>query len=329
VLADDLLLWMSAQREGSWSQFRNAVNRLQDKAEEFEDNGEGSPHTQEFEAPLKLPIHRILQLNLSMLGHAEFYREEGRYLWHIVPPFLAATESKESIRVVLCGARWPGFLEDMAEHAAHYTDMVTRGSPEGNAPEAVFVDFENWRAVSEFAQLGKFCVQKHTPMTLLSSVPKLTYPSLLKAKSLPYGPGWSIEHFDAVKLKWSRVSTKERDYPLQGLSKFSSQYAPAQYFITRRTWRKRNLVSYEVSPRIGKYLVLRNKKRSVIKYDSERESVILPAICRPPSLIERALVLCSGLLPPLDRGHYDLVYAGVPPEVARTVGKLLEQELLS
>lgn len=328
MLADDLLLWMSAQQKGSWSQFRNSVNRLQDKAEEFEDNEEASPDTQEFDASMKLPIYRILQLNLSMLGHAEFYYEDNRYLWRIVPPLLAATESKELIRVALCGARWPGFIEDITKYASHLTDIIIERFPQSNAPEALLLTFKNWQGVIKFAELSNFSIQKHTPMALLSSVPRLIYPSSLRAKSLPYGLGWSVEHFHTGKLKWIRVSTNGKDYPLQGLKKFSAQYAPIQYFVTRRTGRKRKVISHEVSPRIGKYLALKSKKKSVIKYDREKESVILPAICRPPILIERALVLCSGLLPLLDRNHYNLTYTGVPLEVARTIGKLLEQELL-
>lgn len=328
MLADNLLLWLSAQRKGSWFQFRNAVNRLQDKAEELEDNEEASLDKQEFDTPVKLPIYRVLQLNLSMLGHAEFYYEDNRYLWRIVPPLFVVTGSNGVIRVVLCGARWPGFIEDITKYAAHFTDISIERFPQNNAPEALFLNFKNWEGVSKFAELSHIGVQKHTAMVLLSSVPKLVYPSLLKAKPLPYGLGWSVEHFDTGKLKWIRVSNNGKDWPLQGLKKFSAQYAPNRYFLTRRTGRKRNVISYEVSPRIGKYLVLKSKKKSVIKYEREKESVILPAICRPPILIERALVLCSGLLPSLDRSQYNLTYSGVPVEVARTAGKILEQEFL-
>ena len=328
MLADDLLLWLSAQGKGSWYQFRNAVHRLQDKAEELEDNEETSLETQEFDTAVKLPIYRLLQLNLSMLGHVEFYYEDNRYLWRIAPPFLVVTKLKGVIRGVLCGARWPGFIEDITKSAAYFTDISIERCLLNNAPEALFLNFRDLEGLSKFAERSHIGVLKHASMALLSSIPSLIYPSLLKAKPLPYGLGWSVEHFDTGKLKWIRVSTNGKDWPQHGLKRFSAQYAPNRYFLIRRTSRKRNIISCEVSPRAGKYLVLKSKDRSVIKYEPETESFILPAICRPPILIERALVLCSGLLPSLDRSQYNLTYSGVPLEVAKTVSKLLEQELL-
>jgi len=328
MLADDLLLWLSAQRKGSWYQFRNAVNRLQDKAEELEDNEETSLETQEFDIAVKLPIYRLLQLNLSMLGHAEFYYEGNRYLWRIVPPFLVVTKMNGVIRAVLCGARWPGFIEDISKSAAQFTDSSIERCLLNNAPEALVLNFRGWEVLKKFAGQSQIDVRKHASMALLASVPSLVHPSLLRAKPLPYGPGWAVEHFDTGRLRWIQVYTNGKDWPQCGLKRFSAQYSPNRYFLIRRTCHKRNIISCEVSPRVGKYLALKSKKRSVIKYERETESVILPAICRPPILIERALVLCLGMLPSLDRSQYNLTYSGVTLEVARTVGKLLEQELL-
>jgi hypothetical protein len=55
------------------------------------------------------------------------------------------------------------------------------------------------------------------------------------------------------------------------------------------------------------------------RYDAERWSLALPADQRPPELFERALVLCSGLLP--SRRERWLTYQNVPPSVAQEVAE--------
>ncbi|GHG13556.1 hypothetical protein GCM10017783_26300 [Deinococcus piscis] len=58
------------------------------------------------------------------------------------------------------------------------------------------------------------------------------------------------------------------------------------------------------------------------KYDEHTWQLALPADQRPPELHERALVLCSGLLP-RSQGAW-LFYSNVPPQVAESVAAALE-----
>ena len=79
---------------------------------------------------------------------------------------------------------------------------------------------------------------------------------------------------------------------------------------------------------VGKYAILRHERvQEVVWYDRERAVLSLPVICRPPLLIERALVLCSGLLPRLDEHSRRLEYTEVPLEVAQLAARLLCQEI--
>ena len=63
--ANDLLLWMSARREGSWQQFRGAVEALH-----FEGGTEPVEPKHSSDSPL--PIHQELRLSLQGLAHVEF-----------------------------------------------------------------------------------------------------------------------------------------------------------------------------------------------------------------------------------------------------------------
>jgi len=87
-------------------------------------------------------------------------------------------------------------------------------------------------------------------------------------------------------------------------------------------WRGR---SYRVPVQVGKYAVMR-KKRGLLTFDAESRTLSVPLMCRPPLLIERALVLCSGLLPSFDGASGRVEYGSVPPEAARLAAQLLRQE---
>ena len=94
--ANELLLWLSARREGSWQQFRAAVEEL------HSDDGEtGTEDNDEF------PLHQQLRLDLERLAHVEFFARDCEKGWRIAPPTLAAHPVLDGVRGVLCGARSP------------------------------------------------------------------------------------------------------------------------------------------------------------------------------------------------------------------------------
>jgi len=45
---------------------------------------------------------------------------------------------------------------------------------------------------------------------------------------------------------------------------------------------------------VGKYVVLLQRQRRVLRYDRRSHTLTVPAILRPPLLTERGLILCSG-----------------------------------
>ena len=66
--ANALLLWMSARREGSWQQFRSAVEELHIETDTF-----ASAEDDEAADNFRFPLYQALRLNLQRLGHAEFF----------------------------------------------------------------------------------------------------------------------------------------------------------------------------------------------------------------------------------------------------------------
>lgn len=84
-----------------------------------------------------------------------------------------------------------------------------------------------------------------------------------------------------------------------------------------------------VAPQVGKFLALRRRRRQVTKYDAQHERLTLPAVCRPPLLIERALTLCSGRPPRYEviEGKGYVHYDDVAAPIALAAASLMRQEV--
>jgi hypothetical protein len=105
VKANELLLWLSARREGSWQQFRAAVEKLHLADNDSEANEITTADGEEF------PLHQRLRLNLECLAHVEFFAEGCKEGWRVTPPTLAVHPVPTGFRAVLCGARSPALRE--------------------------------------------------------------------------------------------------------------------------------------------------------------------------------------------------------------------------
>jgi hypothetical protein len=77
---------------------------------------------------------------------------------------------------------------------------------------------------------------------------------------------------------------------------------------------------------VALYVLLR-RRRGLLLYNAQAGTLSLPSSCRPPRLLERALVLCSGIPPSFDPATVRLTYANVPPDIALFAAELLRQGL--
>jgi hypothetical protein len=121
-----LLLWLSARREGSWSQFRAAVEELHAVENNSDENGDPQTDNNDF------PVHRQLRLNFECAAHAEFFERDSKYMWRIAPPVLAAHPTPTGFRAVLCGARSPALRNRVfdAGQGCRCESVVCSGVPD-------------------------------------------------------------------------------------------------------------------------------------------------------------------------------------------------------
>ncbi|MCL4850511.1 MAG: hypothetical protein KJZ78_03910 [Bryobacteraceae bacterium] len=311
---DDLLLWMSARGEGSWPQFRSAVEELHVEAEDTGADGESSDEA----VASDLPLYQAVRLNLQRLGHVEFFSTNVDKDWRVVPPTLATSEQQGQWRGVLCGARFP----DLQRRLAGVGGAVSWSSDEiTGMPKRIEMAATDLEELCQAAKRIGLAVQLQAPTSLLAAIPPVDDPRSRFPAEPPAGPGWIVERFSTSKLRWKRAESRDLERTRTGLFQFRLKY---QRFHFLR-WQGK---TFRVQVQVGKYAVLRRHRiRNLLSYDRGQSVLSVPVPCRPPFLLERALVLCSGRLPRLVPAQRLLAYTQVPWSVAQLAGQLLRQEI--
>jgi hypothetical protein len=307
-----MLLWLSAKGQGSWSQFRAAVEELHTEQGELEpdiDDGTSAG------AGSDLPIYQQVRFALQRLGHVEFYAGEMENGWRVVPPTVAI-QTRASAEGVLCGARLPALLESLSAD----NDLVVYASRIDGMPQRMVVrGASHDLLVTRLRELG-IKVQKEAPAFLLSALPSVHDRRSWHTSEMPETPGWVVHRFLTYpEPQWNELPQKDARDAKSGLFRFAMRYQRFYYLRQRGG-------TFRIPVQVGKYVVMR-RQRSILSYDSKRSTLSVPATFRPPLLMERALVLCSGILPRFDASTHRLEYSDVHRNVALLTAQLLRQEV--
>lgn len=310
---NDLLLWMSARCEGSWQQFRSAVETFH-----VEENASEDGESWDDATAGDLPLYQAIRLGLERLAHVEFVSGGTERRWRVVPPALAVNQHCNQWVGILCGARSPGLGAALRERSATVSldSQAISGMP--NRIRLVASDLE---ALCRAGKVMGLVVQRNAPAALLAAIPPVDDPRSRFSAEPPSGAGWTINQFSATTLRWERANLQHVRRADTGLFRFQLRY---QRFHFLR-WSGR---TFQVSVQVGKYALLRRRRiRRLVQYDRARAVVSVPVTCRPPLLVERALVLCSGSLAQLDEASGRLEYSQVPQDIARLAAALVCQEM--
>jgi hypothetical protein len=296
ALMNGLLLWMSARQSGSAQSFRSQVAAL----------GSVSGRSP----------HRVAEWNLSKLGHAEFGRAAVGEGWRVAPPVLAAGDPSKSGHALLCGARTPVLLDRLRTAAG--PRLLT--STQNGGPDVVALAASSSVILGIIAQEAGIDVQWNAPLAVLACSPKPSA-NRLDPADISVG-GWDVSRFSKSNLAWVPSTVADARGTRDGFFRFRSDYSTKYILIEAGS-------PFVTDSAAGKYRLLARRHRrlrrgqSPITYTSSAEVIRIRASCRPPALVERALVLCSGSLPRFDNEF--LAYGGVEPAVASAVAALLDQ----
>lgn len=306
---DHLLLWLSAKGMGSWSQFRAAVEELHVLRQQ--ENALDEPDTSD-RSKFDLPVYHEVRFALQRLGHVEFDTGKAQNAWCVVPPSLAFMPG-DSARGLLCGARSAALLDRLRD-IANVEELLIEGMP-----RRVILSGTSVNAIAgRVRELGVY-VQEQAPTAMLCAIPSVRNSAIWTKAQVPETPGWIVHRFSPTKLKWKLVPQDEASRASSGLFRFVMKHQRFYYLH----WRSH---LYRVPVQVGKYAVM-GRRQGTLAYEPARGIFSVPAICRPPLLVERALVLCSGVLPSFSSSSGRLEYADVPIDVARLAAQLLCQEM--
>ncbi|MBI2930714.1 MAG: hypothetical protein HYY16_03610 [Planctomycetes bacterium] len=315
--ANSLLLWMSARREGSWQQFRVAVEELHlgDNDGEQDETEEDSTTDQ-----YALPLYQALRLNLQRLGHAEFFAGARGSDWRVTPPSLAVTQHARGWLGILAGARSDKLLRRL--HEAPVTEELET-LPFPSCPDQIRIVARDAHSLAALAERVGLVLQHDAPAAILTTLPPIDDSAVRRQTPLPFGTDWRIEHFSTSDLGWKAATREEALSPSGGLFRFSLRHQRQVLLCSKGN-------AFQVPGQVGKYLVLRRCRRRVLRYDAINRRLTVPSSCRPPFLVERALILCSGSPPSYEAGVAQtgiLHYAEIPQAIAGLASALLRQEL--
>jgi hypothetical protein len=315
VIGNDLLLWMSARGSGSWVQFRAAVERLVPGAIPADDGAEREDSDQS-----KLPLYQTLRLNFERLGFAEFFAASGEEEWRVAPPVLVIAQSATRQTGFLTGARSDSLMRRIQTTLAPDSFRI---KPQENCPDSVVLETDDASLLPRLAASAGLVAQRDAPTAILAALRELSVNDLIGPVDPPLGKEWTFERFRERDLRWEDTGRTDMDRASFGLFRLRFRYRTE---ILLR-WGGR---AYQTGLAEGKYLALKRVRKRVLVYDPADASLVVPAICRPPILIDRALILCSGQLPRLEiRGNSAyLHYQDIPSAVAWTAASLLRQGLL-
>jgi hypothetical protein len=314
VKVNELLLWLSARVQGSWQQFKAAVEELH-----LSDDDPTDPKAAEAKGPEGgLPLHQEIRLMLERLGHAEFFASGCEGGWRIAPPVWAASGAEEPLSAVLCGARTLPLLERLRSTTLASADL--QRVEDDPAPAVYRLIANSWDHLQSAAAATGIPACFDAPRAMLCVLSRVCeLPE--EIADLPMGCDWVVEQFDPQKLRWWASSREEACAARDGLFRFRLSYR-------RRHFLRRRGRSYEMDGAAAKYACLRRHRRSVFRYISASKECVIPASCRPPLLVERALILCCGQLPAFEASNATLTYRNVNADVARIAARLLDQEIM-
>lgn len=250
---------------------------------------------------------RILS-DFSALAHIEVQPDGA---WRIAPPVLAITENDETdaCQAILCGARTPKLLERLKVASAR-TDAKYSELPRKGQPSIIIVDGVNRPNLEAMAAEANIPVQRDAAFTLLACLPTVRDWPRIECPMVA-GHVNEVKRFSRSELRWLPSSLVEAEQARRGL------------FRIRRDWDSVNLLKtgtdsqVQIESRAGCLAVTQRAK--VVRWDAVSLCLRLPGALRPPTLIARALVLCSGGLPDFDQGNRELSFRNVSARIMQMV----------
>lgn len=301
---NNLLLWMSARRSGSWGQFRSMVEDMDLCTGDW-------------------PYQRI-RMALTSLSHAVFSANGGALQWTTPAPSMARACGINEPTAVLRGARTVPLLSRIASANAGRAQIQTVALVDG--PDAIRIVTETEQELEEIARVAGITYEPDAARVRLAKLQPLKIPYCSKKTQLPFGRDVVWEKFivERRRCHWETISAVEPAHEVELFR--ATRFQNREHYLFAGGFQR-------MDGQQARYLVLQSRRKQVIRYDPATRELRVPGICRPPLLVDQALILCTGL-PPSPTGDQGrgatltLTYRDIPADIAGLAGELLGQPRL-
>ncbi len=302
---DELLFWLSARREGSWGQFRSAVEEILGQSD-FDSVADGG-----------VPLYQMMRFSLERLGHVEFEGRGPEGGWRVAPPVLAVSQQPAGFLGIVCGARSPDVMLRFQAVGGPNCEVFSSSLH----PTVVRTFAPEVGLLSQIASDAGLRFQPDAPVRILSCLPRVERLAGSKPSELPFGRDFEVARFAVGRYgcKWVPSSDDEAAHGGDGLYRFIRFQVPENYL-------KLGGRVLKVDGQTAKFFLLARRGRKVLRYDRSTRLLSVPGICRPPLLIDRALSLCTGYPAAYEPKKRTLTYAGISEDIAGFAASLLSQK---
>jgi hypothetical protein len=289
-----LLAYLTELGSGDWAKFRQAIEFLAGDNEDL--------------------YPSALARQLGMLGHVEFaFSDEIR--WSVCPPVLAWLPRRDVQVAALCGGRSQQLVDIICEQASKL-DVQVKVVQQDEGPDAIFIAAQSRAMADELAASADLVNEPNLAVRMARYLPSLGSYVQLCSES-PEPSGYTVRAYDTDSLKWVEVPEAV------GEGLYWYEYYRPEYRL------KMEGRCLKTMREIGIYVLLRNRHRSVLRYDSSRRELSVPVRAPLPDLFARAATLSSGFLPSFQKpsGLPTHVYREVPASIARAIAAKLCQTM--
>lgn len=259
------------------------------------------------------------------LGHWDITAEGGQLRVSIAPPFLARLPWPGSPRAVLCGARSPDTASDVDRACRSLGGASLRAAPQHRihayAPSRIEVASGTEADLAAVAARLGVAYADEAPAWRIAAACGTVAEYLA---SLDWQPDdnleWQRRDFDPIRLAFGQprsggagLRLSSYEHP-RGWTRLDRLVRGGEMAAVGRSW--------------GRYAVLASAKVRVVRYDERAGAVTGPRQVPFPTIIARALGLCSGRPPTVvpGLGLGELVYSGVPRAVFDVIDAKLGQQ---
>jgi len=249
---------------------------------------------------------RWILSDLAILAHAET-GPDGR--WRVTPPVLAAIgdESDGTKTAVLCGARTRGVMDRLTQ-SCKLNGAEIRNIPQKGRPDCVLVTASSASDICSVATASGLNWQRDAGFTLLACLPTIRdwprSPCPMVAGKID-----EVRRFSKTDLRWIPSSLEEAQQAIRGL------------FHIKRDWswivllKEGKDTQSEIDMAAGRLAIASGSKK--IHVDLKSRSLRIPLALKPPTVVSRALALCSGMLPEIETEKREMTFRSISNRIAR------------